>query len=313
MSLIHLRAFLAISFIFLLPIAARAQEVPGALIAAKVNGLPISKGELDRALAQVVKDRQPTADQRVRLQKEVIAHAVDRRLVLHWLNETKQGASEQDVDLAHAQLLKKLEAESLNLAKFLEMQGQTAAEFRDQQRWELSWQRYLERYLTAANLQKFYEKNRREFDGTELHIAHLLLAAPKSPQLADWERLTKQAADIRQQIVDKKLTFAEAARQHSTSPTAPAGGDIGWINRHGPMPESFSATAFKLQPGELSSPVETNFGVHLITCLEVKAGTRSWQDAADELRPAVIHYLFRWIADKERATAKLEYTDHWPH
>ncbi|WP_425618234.1 peptidylprolyl isomerase [Anatilimnocola sp. NA78] len=314
MSCLNIRGLLvAALLVVLMTPAVRAQEAPAPVIAATVNGLPISKAELDRALVLVVKERQLTAAQKENLKKEVLSHAVDRRLVLHWLTESKQAASEQDVDLAHARLLKKLEAESITLPKFLEMQGQTAAEFRDQQHWELSWHRFLERYLTAANLQKFFEKNRRDFDGTELHIAHVLLTAPKEAKPVDWEQLNKQASDIRQQVVDKKLTFAEAAKQHSNSPTAKAGGDIGWIKRHEPMPESFSAAAFQLQPGELSPPVETTFGVHLITCLEVKSGTRTWQDAADELRPAVIHYLFRWIADKERATAKLEYTNHWPH
>jgi len=47
--------------------------------------------------------------------------------------------------------------------------------------------------------------------------------------------------------------------------------------------------------------------VHLITVLDEKAGTKNWRDAESELQPAVTLYLFRWIADKERATAKIEY------
>lgn len=288
---------------------------PGAdkpVIAATVQGRPIPLTQLERELAIVVKDRKFSAAELADLKKQVLEHAVDRQLVLHWLVTTNQAASAQDVDLTLERLQKKLDNEGVKLAEFLKQRGQTAAEFRDQQLWELSWQQYLDRYLTATTLQKYFDKNRREFDGTELHVAHLLLPAAATATAADRAKLIAQAAAIRQEVIDKKMAFAEAAKKHSQSPTAATGGDIGWIKRREPMPESFSAAAFALQPGKISQPVETTFGVHLITCLEVKPGTRTWQDAADELRPAIIRYLFRWIADKERPTAQLEYTKNWP-
>ena len=73
------------------------------------------------------------------------------------------------------------------------------------------------------------------------------------------------------------------------------------------MPEDFSRTAFALKKGDVSEPLVSPFGVHLITVLEEKPGGKTWRDAENELRPAVTLYLFRWIADKERGTAKIEY------
>ena len=122
----------------------------------------------------------------------------------------------------------------------------------------------------------------------------------------------KQAEQLRQSITGGKLAFADAAKQNSAGPSAKVGGDIGWIQRREPMPEAFSAAAFALQPGEVSPPVTTTFGVHLIQVQEVKPGTKTWQDAADQLRPAVTLYLFRWLADKERTAAKIERTGDWP-
>jgi parvulin-like peptidyl-prolyl isomerase len=291
----------------------RAQEKPVPVIAATVQGQPITLSQLERELALVVKDRKLIPEEKAELQKQILAHAVDRRLVLHWLVQTNQAASNQDVDLLQARLVKKLENEGRKLPEYLQQQQQTEAEFRAQQLWELSWQKYLDRYLTEVNLQKYFEKYRRDFDGTELRVAHILLAAPKNGSMEEWNKLHERAAAIRDEIVAKKLSFAEAAKLHSSSPTAAAGGDIGWINRREPMPESFSAAAFKLQTGEVSPPVETTFGVHLIACLEIKPGKLTWKDSADDLRPAIIRYLFHWIADKERPAAKIEYTNHWPH
>lgn len=293
-----------------------AQDKPKAdppAIGATVQGQPVTVNQLERELKAVIKERQVTAAERTDLQKQVLGLAVDRRLVQHWLTQTGQGASNQDLELLMARLVKKVENEGRKLPEYLQQQGHTEAEFRAQQMWELSWQKYLDKYLNETNLQKFFDKNRRDFDGTELRVAHILLAAPKNGSAEDWAKLQDRAAALRDDIVAKKLTFEEAAKQHSSSPTAAAGGDIGWIKRREPMPESFSAAAFKLEPGQVSAPVDTIFGVHLIACLEVKPGKLTWKESADDLKPAIIHYLFRWIADKERAGAKIEYTDRWPH
>jgi parvulin-like peptidyl-prolyl isomerase len=306
---------LTTAFALLLPLVgsreSQSQEKP--LTAATVQGRALPVSQLERELGIVVKDRKLPAAELEPLKKQVLQHAIDRLLVLHFLITTNQTASSQDVDLALARLQKKLDNEGLKQAEFLKQLGQTLAEFKDQQLWELSWQGYVDKYLTATTLEKYFDKNRREFDGSELHVAHILLPAPKGATAADREELKTQAGALRQEIVGQKTTFADAAKRHSKSPTAAVGGDIGWIKRHEPMPESFSAAAFDLQPGEISPPVETTFGVHLIKCLEIKPGLRTWQDAADELRPAIIRYLFRWIADKERPAAKIEYTEHWPH
>jgi parvulin-like peptidyl-prolyl isomerase len=73
------------------------------------------------------------------------------------------------------------------------------------------------------------------------------------------------------------------------------------------MPEDFSRAAFALKKNEVSQPLVSPFGVHLITVLDEKPGTLTWRDVENELRLAVTLYLFRWIAEKERATAKIEY------
>jgi hypothetical protein len=52
--------------------------------------------------------------------------------------------------------------------------------------------------------------------------------------------------------------------------------------------------------------VVTASGVHLIQCLEVKLGTKRWQEVRAELESAVTQHLFRWAADRQRVSAKIE-------
>ena len=111
---------------------------------------------------------------------------------------------------------------------------------------------------------------------------------------------------MQREIQSSELTFADAAKQYSQTPTAASGGDIGYISRHQPMPEPFSRAAFALDKGQMSPPVASPAGVHLIQCLDVKPGEKTWQHARAELERAVTQYLFQWVADQERPGATIE-------
>lgn len=274
-------------------------------VVARVNGEPILQRELDRELAPATRLLDPQAVLPAEVRQRAFDQLIDRRLVLAYLDREKLAAGDQAVKLEVERLKKRLAAQEKKLAEHLQAIGMTDAELRQEFRWRLSWQRYLDSRLTDENLQKYFEKYRREFDGTELKVAHLLLKAASGDSQAI-EKAQAQAAAIRAQIDAGKLSFADACRQHSQAPTAKDGGLIGFISRHEPMPEAFSAAAFALEKDQVSQPVQTKFGIHLIHVLEIKPGQRPWQECRGELRSAVTQYLFRWIAEKERKTAQVE-------
>ena len=68
------------------------------------------------------------------------------------------------------------------------------------------------------------------------------------------------------------MTFADAAEKYSAGPSRAKGGDLGFIPRHGIMVEPFARAAFVLAKGEISPPMATVFGIHLITVTDVKPG-----------------------------------------
>lgn len=61
------------------------------------------------------------------------------------------------------------------------------------------------------------------------------------------------------------ISFEDAARKFSKCPSGKNGGDLGWFGR-GQMVKEFEDAAFSLQKGEISKPVKTQFGWHLIRC-----------------------------------------------
>ena len=283
-----------------------------ARVAATVFGVPVTIGEVQREVRRVLPSGELPAATRKILEAKALDQLVDRQLILRQLASSKIAATTSDVDLVVERLKKQLDERKSSLAEHLQRAELDEASFRRYVAWQISWERYLNRFMTDENLQKYFEQHAREYDGSELRVAHLLLKAkPQDDAQALTARLTK-AREIRAEIEAGKLTFADAVKQHSQAPTAETGGDIGWIQRREPMPESFSAAAFKLKVKQVSEPVQTAFGVHLIQLLEVKPGKRTWQDARAELEPAMTQYLFQYLADKERPEAKIEYTDVAP-
>ena len=265
--------------------------------------------EVDRELLRVINDRpvEPLA-KRV-LQAQTLRQLIDRRLIVHWLRSKDQGASRAELDLAVQRLEKRLAQRDKTLAQHLAELDTTEEELRRLFEWQIGWRRFVARYMTDANLKNFFEQHRRDFDGSKMHIAHILLKVDGD----DPQPTIEKAHKLRRQIADKLLTFEAAAMTNSAAPTAAKGGDIGLISRHEPMPESFSKAAFALAEGEVSEPVVTAFGVHLIRCLKIEPGQQPWQEVREELSEAITLYLFTWAADRQRADARVNFTGAMPH
>ncbi len=281
-------------------------------LAATVNGEPILVSEVERELAQALGQREMTADARRFLMAKTLAQLIDRRLIVQWLRTQRRGASAADVDLEFDRLEKLLKTRGVTLTEYLANNHTTELEYRRLLEWQLGWRMFLSRYLTDENLRKYFEDYRREFDGTRLRVAHILWKVPEANP-SELAQVLEQAAQVRQAIVSGQLDFEQAARLHSSAPTSGDGGDLGFISRREPMPEPFSRAAFALQLDEVSSPVVTPFGVHLIRCTAIEVGHRTWEDAREELVAAVTRYLFNWAAERQRAQARIEFTDALPH
>jgi peptidyl-prolyl cis-trans isomerase D len=120
------------------------------------------------------------------------------------------------------------------------------------------------------DLQAYYDKNKAQYSENEKRHAHHILiqvSDPKDPK-ADAAALA-QAQQVLAQLKAGK-DFGELARKYSADPgSAAAGGDLGWAEQ-GAYVAPFGEALFKLQPGQLSEPVKTQFGYHIIRLDEVR-------------------------------------------
>ena len=276
----------------------------------KVGEQTITAADVERELARSIPKLPDDAAVVAKLRAATLRECVNHELALQWFEAQGKAASEPTMDAELQRRKKELAARKIAWEKYLEQSRHTEASLRREVKWRLTWQNYLDEQLADANLQRYFDKHRAEFDGTKVRVAHLLLKAPESSaSQAAWNELLEQAVAIRQQVTSGKLTFADAVKKHSQAPTAESGGDIGFIGRHAPMPEAFSKAAFALKSGETSAPVETTFGVHLIQCLEIKPGEKPWTESREELKTAVTRYLFDWIVEKQGAKVRVQYLD----
>lgn len=84
--------------------------------------------------------------------------------------------------------------------------------------------------------------------------------------------LVKTEDEAREILFDLKKgnkDFEAAARERSICPSGKKGGDLGWFGR-GQMIKEFEKAAFSMKPGELSKPIKTQFGWHIIVVIEAK-------------------------------------------
>ncbi|MGC9417388.1 MAG: peptidylprolyl isomerase [Rhodovulum sp.] len=102
---------------------------------------------------------------------------------------------------------------------------------------------------------------------------------------------TEEAAREAIAELESGKDFADVARERSTGPSAPNGGNLGWFST-GMMVPPFEAAVLEMEPGEISAPVETQFGWHVIRLNQVQAAKAP---SLDEVRNE--------IADKLRAGA----------
>jgi len=284
-----------------------------AAILARVDGEPIYLGEVNRLLETVARGRKVSTAVRPVLQARALAEIVDRRLVLAYARRRKSGPTAAEVDAALAELETQLDAQGKSIEGFLKERSIGRTDLRRQITWNLTWEKYRAKYVTEKRLRSHFDGHRREFDGTQVSVSHILLRPEAGAGPDAMDALVKQAEALRREIALGRLSFAEAATEHSAGPSKKDGGRLGWIGRRGPMVESFSRAAFALEPGRVSRPVTTPFGVHLIRCDEIKPGNKEWSEVREDLERAVGRELLERLARLEQRHTPVEFTGKSPY
>lgn len=157
--------------------------------------------------------------------------------------------------------------------------------------------------LDPAEVRKFYEGQRGQFEVKEARrAAHILVSVDPGAGADARQKARAKAGGIYQQLVQKPASFAELARQHSQDPgSAASGGDLGLISR-GAMKDvpEFEEALFKLKPGEISPPVESKLGFHIVRLTALQPAQVK---SLEEVRAQIEIELRKQLAAKKFAEA----------
>lgn len=110
-------------------------------------------------------------------------------------------------------------------------------------------------FIGLASFASFGDYINPNLDVTEVRASHILV------------KTRPEAVKIRKEIVNGDISFDDAAEKYSLCPSSVNGGDLGYFKR-GQMVQPFSDVAFDLKVGQISDPVGTKFGWHLIKVVD---------------------------------------------
>ncbi|MDZ7830958.1 MAG: SurA N-terminal domain-containing protein [Desulfobacterales bacterium] len=117
--------------------------------------------------------------------------------------------------------------------------------------------------VSEAEIEAYYRNNKKKYQQpATVHARHILLKLDKTASPEEVAKRREKAVEIMEKARSGK-DFAGLAQKYSEGPSKEKGGDIGTFER-GDMVKPFSDKAFSMEPGEISDPVRTEFGWHII-------------------------------------------------
>ncbi|MBA2660816.1 MAG: peptidylprolyl isomerase [Bradymonadaceae bacterium] len=289
---------------------------------ATVNGAPVSADEFNVEVDRLVASGQFPPQLLTHVAPQIVERLVDQKLIDGAISQTNIVVSDQDVDAKleevradFAQAAQEMDGDARTLDDMVTELGISQQELRDSIRQSIAIERLLiaggMKVPTETQVREFYDQNQEMFQRPEqIRARHILVRVEADADEAAWEQARTRAQAIHQQVTQPGANFEEIARTSSEGPSAPQGGDLGLFPR-GRMVAEFEEVAFGLQDGQISEPVRTQFGWHIIQVVEHQApGTVAFdtiqEQLSRELRNQAIQQSLQGFIESLRADAQVE-------
>jgi peptidyl-prolyl cis-trans isomerase C len=293
---------------------------PETSIAARVNGTVILQSDLERAVENVLirngMDASQTAAFMNQFGPRLLDQLIQGKLLYQEAMKNGYEADPAKVD----EVLSELSARIGSPEEFksqMEEKGFTEETLKDNIREQLTIQRYVEEIIVPKAVvpeeavRAAYDQNPQKFERSEeIRASHILIKAEESDPQGKKDEALEKAGDIASLARQEGSDFAALAREHSEGPSASAGGDLGFFAK-GRMVKPFEDKAFSMKVGEISDPVLTRFGYHVIQITDRREGGKiSFEEAreklAADLKNRMVGELVNRRIDELKQTAQIE-------
>ncbi|OQY29653.1 MAG: hypothetical protein B6244_03015 [Candidatus Cloacimonetes bacterium 4572_55] len=266
-----------ISFFLMLPAVGFSESEVVDCIVAKVNDEIILQSEVDESIELHFSQLQkyPTDEEIQQARDEYLNQMVENLILVQEAKNADISVQSSEINQALNETLDNMMSKFPSQQMFekeLEREGLSLVDLKRRYRKDIRNQLMINRLIdveirsqievSAQDARQLYEKKGDEIPDKpeEVTLSHILIPIEMSDHAEESAR--ELANEVRQIALDG-ADFADLARQYSDGPSASLGGYLGSFGR-GDMVAEFEETAFSMEVGEISEPVRTQFGFHLI-------------------------------------------------
>jgi len=221
-------------------------------------------------------DPRTAPDAFIQLQSSVIQSMVDQKIMLEMAEIDSIVVDEKEVNQALDQQIQMLVAQAGGESQAEAALGQPIKDFRREFWYDMQDRMISERYqqqllsavvVTRSEVKQFYKTYKDSLPALPMMAKVRHLQVPIKPGAAAKRKTKSFLFDLKTQIVTGSASFSDLASAHSLDPSKNNGGELGWVKR-GSLVKNFETTAFTIELGEVSDPLETEFGYHILETLE---------------------------------------------
>ena len=260
-------------------------------VASVVNDFLISEYDVNQRVALFIATsgiREAPAPEVLRqIRQQVLRALEDETLQLEEASKNKLTISKDDIDRAVQQVSMDNNLSPEQLTETLRQGGVSMNTFRKQLAAQIAWQRVVESHPLARGIQVGEDQidaslNRLKegADKPQFQVAEIFLGVDNP---ADDEKVKAEADQILQQL-SLGAGFQNVARQFSRAPSAASGGNIGWVQQ-GQLPADIDKALSEMQPGQVSIPVKSEGGYHIVMMMDRREPAGTEQVEAPKLDP----------------------------
>jgi peptidyl-prolyl cis-trans isomerase SurA len=283
-------------------------------IVAIVNKDVVTYSELHEAVGmaerQLRRQGTPAPDRPV-LERQMLERLILEKAQLQLARETGIRIDDLQLDRAVERIAQSNNMTLADFRKALEGDGVSFDAWRNDVRQQMTMGRLRERevenrvQVTDSEVDLFLEQLKtRPAEGTEFNIAHILVRVPEG---ASPERIRAARERAEQALAEARAgaPFARVAASYSDAPDALQGGALGWRVAER-LPEIFADALMKMKPGELSEPLRSPAGFHIVQLVDVRG---SGAAEAPIVQTRVRHILVRTNEAVSEAEARRKLLD----
>lgn len=211
--------------------------------------------------------------------KEALEGFITDKLLAAEVKQVGIKVSEDDVNISIDRIRQRNGVSREKFRAALEQQGMTMETYRGLIRGQIEKGRMINLQVrkkvnvTSEDVERYYRLNKSKFmTERRVRLRHILFPLPEEASPEQEKEVVRKLKKIRERIAHGE-DFAKMARTYSEGSGASEGGEIGWVSRGGLLKEIEEVAFNRLSVGEVSQPIRTSLGVHIIKLDERSGGT----------------------------------------